>query len=350
MKLIIFAGGSGTRLWPLSLRNSPKQFEKFKDNKSTLQMAFERIKKFGKENIYISTNEKYVDMVKEELPDFIPENILGEPARRDIAAAVGLTLLRLKKQGYSGIVAILWADHFMHRPEEFLKALDGAENLIVENKDRFVFLGEKPRFANQNLGWIQVGKNLKENQYEFLGWKYRPELLDCQMMFEEGNWFWNPGYFVFDIDFVLELYRQHMGEMCLALENMVESEEKIKEEYPKLEAISFDQAIVEKINNNQGVVLKVDMGWSDPGTLYALKESMVEEVDKNYLKGKVVELGSRDSLIYNDDDSKLVTAVGLDGMIVVNTPKSILVCHKDKVPEIKELLKKIEEEGMGEYL
>ena len=110
MKILIFAGGAGTRLWPISRKSSPKQFEILKGDKSTIAMALDRIKDFGLENVYVSTNDKYVDLVYSHLPELDKNNIMGEPARRDLAAAVGLALMRLKKQGVSGTIAMLWAD------------------------------------------------------------------------------------------------------------------------------------------------------------------------------------------------------------------------------------------------
>ena len=350
MKLIIFAGGLGMRLWPLSRKNSPKQFEILKDNKSTLEMAVDRVKDFGLENIYISTNEKYIDLVKKHIPDLNSNNILVEPARRDLAAAVGLTLMRLKKQGVVGTVAVLWADHFMEKEENFRIALKQGEEILKENSDKFIFLGETPRFANHNLGWIYTGKEIKDGQYEFLGWKYRPELLECEEMFETESWLWNPGYFVFDIDFVLGLYKKLKPEMYKALQFMVGDENKIRQEYKRLETISFDNAILEKVEPNQAVVLKVDLEWSDPGTLYALKEALVDKEDKNFTKGKVLLQESKDCFVYNEEKNKLVTTVGLDGYIVVNTKDAILVCHKSKVPEVKKMLGKFEEEGLEKYL
>lgn len=349
MKIIIFAGGAGTRLWPLSRRNSPKQFEKIKDNKSTLQMAVERVMGFGLENIYISTNVKYVPLVEEQIKELEPAQIFAEPARCDLAAAVCLTLLRLKKAGIKGPVAVLWADHFMDRPEEFRAALRKGEKLVEENSKKIVFLGENPRFANHNLGWINLGKKIAGNLYEFLGWKYRPELKQCEKMFGSGKWVWNPGYFVFDIDFVLGLYEKFQSELLRLLINMVEDEKLLAREYQNLPAISFDNAILEKVDPAQAVVIKVDMGWSDPGTLYALKEALVELEEEHYIKGKAIMYDSRDCFVYNEEE-KLVAGVGLDGMIIVNTKDALLVCHKDDVPDVKELLKKIEEEGKEEYL
>ncbi|MFA6427859.1 MAG: sugar phosphate nucleotidyltransferase [Candidatus Magasanikbacteria bacterium] len=350
MTILIFAGGSGTRLWPLSRRNNPKQFEILKDDRSTLQMAIDRVKEFGLEHVYISTNDTYTKQVMLQVPEFAPDHILGEPERRDLAAAVGLALLRLKRQGVEGTIAMLWADHFMDNVDNFIEALQKAQKLIDEDKNRFVFLGEQPRFANQNLGWIHIGDHLGGGVHQFLEWKYRPDLLDCQEMFESQMWLWNPGYFVFDMDFVLGLYKQHQPQMYIALEDMVRDEKNLQEEYPKLDMLSFDEAIVEKVDPSQAVVLRVNLGWSDPGTLYALKESLVKEKNKNFEKGNVVDLGSEDSFIVNDDNTRLVGTIGLRGMVVVSTKDATLVCHKDDVPKVKELLKKIEEQGKEKYL
>jgi len=349
MKIVIFAGGAGTRLWPLSRRNSPKQFEKFKDNKSTLQMAVERVLGFGQENIYISTNAKYVPLVEEQIREIEPVHIFSEPAKRDLAAAVCLTLVRLKKAGVNGPVAILWADHFMDRPEEFRAALKKGETLVEENPERIIFFGEKPRYPNHNLGWIHFGTQINGNVHEFLEWKYRPELGECVEMFESGEWLWNPGYFIFDIDFIISLYEKLMPEMLYSIIQMVENNELLELEYQNLPAVSFDNAIVEKIDPTQAVVLKVDMGWSDPGTLYALKEALVKSGEEHYTKGKVVLQDSKDCFVFSDEE-KLVAGVGLEGMIIVNTKDALLVCHKDNVPSIKDLLKKMEDEGQEEYL
>lgn len=350
MHIIIFAGGAGTRLWPLSRRNTPKQFEKLKGNRSTLQMAVERVRDFGWENLFVATNEQYRDLVQAQVPEVSIEHIFSEPAKRDLGAAVGLALLRLKKQGAHGTVAILWADHFMDNPDQFVVALRQGEELIAQNPERFVFLGEKARFANHNLGWIKLGQAIEQNVYTFAAWKYRPELPECQQMFASHEWVWNPGYFIFDIDFVLGLYAAHQPEMFAALEKMVADETTLATEYAKLPALSFDNAIVEKISPAQAVVLKVNLGWCDPGTLYALKEALVPDTTKNYEHGRVLALDSVDCLLYNGEPKKILTTIGLEGMVVVNTPDAILVCHKDKVPEIKTLLAEMEKQGQSDYL
>ena len=350
MNVIIFAGGAGTRLWPLSRKATPKQFERFFHGKSTLELAIERVRSFGMDNIYVSTNKNYVDIVADQIPDLDRTHIFSEPAKRDLAAAIGLTLLRLKKQGVSGTVAMIWSDHLMDRPEAFVDALKKADALVKENAQRMIFIGEQPRFANQNLGWIQTGEQIGEHHHAFLGWHYRPELDRCEEMFASGEWLWNPGYFVYDIDFVLELYKTHQPALFEALSAMVEDEALLQEAYEQLDAVSFDNAIAEKLKPEQAVVLPVDMGWSDPGTLYAMKEALASSQEDNVEQGHVVTQQSQDCFVYNEEDSKIVTTVGLNGVVVVNTKDSLLVCHKNAVPQIKTLLKRIEQDGLGKYL
>ena len=349
MKLLVFAGGAGTRLWPLSRKSTPKQFEPFFDGKSTLQLAIDRVREFGMENVYVSTTSSYVDIVKKQIPDLDPSHIIVEPERRDVAAAVGLGLTVAKADGASGTVAVLWSDHVMERPEEFTGALKKAEKLLESDSERFIFIGEKPRYANHNLGWIHIGDKVEDGEHKFVGWKYRPDLDVCEDMFASGEWLWNPGYFVFDLDFCLGMYREHEPQMYEALQGMVATSS-IETEYGKLDKKHFDTAILEKLDPSQATVLSVDMGWSDPGTLYAMKELLAEHPDANVEKGNVLCHESKDCFLYNEEDGKLLTSVGLEGVVVVNAKDSILVCHKDHVPRIKELLKKIEDEGLDKYL
>ncbi len=350
MNIVIFAGGAGTRLWPISRQRSPKQFEKLKDDTSTLQMAVHRVKSFGLDHLYISTNEQYAELVEEQVPEIDKNHIFLEPARRDLAAAVLLTLLRLKKQGVRGTIAVLWSDHFMDHEDQFLSALKKGEELLKKSANHFVFLGEKPRFANHNLGWIEIGKPISDDVYEFRSWKYRPEFDVCKDMLASGNWLWNPGYFLFDIDFVLRMYEEHQPELFERLSALMLDEKLLQEGYKDLPSMSFDNAIIEKADPHEAVVLPVDMGWSDPGTLYALKEALTTSEEENYTKGNVLPFNTRDSFVFNEESGKLVTTIGLDGMLVINTKDAVLVCPKDRVPEIKELLKQIEFDGLERYL
>ncbi len=345
MKIVIFAGGKGTRLWPLSRKNSPKQFDRIFNGKSTLELAVERLACFGMENIYIQTVEEYKGIVEEQIKGLPKKNLFIEPCRRNVGPAVALAMSKLLGLGYRGPVAIAWADHIMEKPENFIKNLQLAEELIEEDSQRFVFLAEKPRFANNNFGYIHLGEKLGEaggnDYFEFRNWKYKPSQNECDRMFESGEYLWNSGYFVSSLDFILSKYKELAAPML----------EKISQgKYDQIEPIHFDNVIAEKIKAEEAVVLKTDMGWSDPGTLYALKEALQKDKESNVVQGKVTNLHSKDCLVYNLEGEKLVTTVGLEGMVVVNTKDAMIVVPKEKVKEVTQLVEKLEEEGNDKYL
>ncbi len=370
MKIIIFAGGIGTRLWPLSRKNSPKQFDKIFNGKSTLELAIERVEPFvGLNNIFVQTTSEFADAARAQISALPAENIFIEPSRRNVGPAVCYGMMRLntnlhetehestrikKLESDCDPIAILWADHLMEHTEEFRDALKLGEKLINENSERFIFLAERPRFANNNLGWINVGEKegeIEGNDYfKFLGWKYRPESEECDQMFKDGNYFWNPGYFISSIDFILSQYENLVPEIYENVKNAVENPEDSIEYYEKCEKVSFDRAVIEKTDLSKAVVIKTNMGWSDPGTLYALKEALEKSKEDNVVKGNVVSLNTKDSLLYNFDKKKLLTAVGLDGFVVVNTDDAIIIVPKDEVVNVTKLVEKIGEEGYGEYL
>jgi mannose-1-phosphate guanylyltransferase len=346
MKLVIFAGGKGTRLWPLSRERAPKQFDKFFNGQSTLQLAIDRIKdKFGIENIYIQTIPLYEKVVREQIPELPAGNIIIEPARRDLAAAVCLAMITLKQQGASGAMALLWADHLMERSESFIKALQTGEELIKQAGDRFIFLGERPRFANNNLGWIHVGEKIDAYEgldyFSFRGWKYKPNSDECNAMFAAGEYAWNPGYFITSIEFLDEQYQL----LAPAIYQNV-----LAGNYEQAEALHFDRAIIEKVDLGKAVVIKTDMGWSDPGTLYALKEALAKNKEDNVVQGEASLLNCSDCLLYNSEPNKIIAGVGLNGMIVVNTPDALVVVPKDEVVNITNLVKQMKAEGKDKYL
>jgi mannose-1-phosphate guanylyltransferase len=346
MKIVIFAGGAGTRLWPLSRENSPKQFDKFFDGQSTIQLAYERVAPvFGAQNIYVQTTIKYAEDIKNQLPGLPTENIFLEPERRDVGPAVGYAVNEFKKLGYSGPIAIIWADHLMDKVVEFRKALQTGEKLINADPNRFVFLAEKPRFANNNLGWMKVGEKKGEIDgkayYGFEGWKYKPEKALCDEMFASGQYFWNPGYFITSVSFLKECYQKLAPEIYAKV---------IGGNYAQAPKISFDNAIIEKMDLSGAVILKTDMGWSDPGTLYALKEALAKKVADNITKGNIIDFETKDSLVYNSEGDKLVATVGLEGMVVVNTKDALVVVPKDKVVRISDLVKEMKKKGLEKYL
>lgn len=351
MKIVIFAGGVGTRLWPLSRKKTPKQFEKIIDNKSTLQLAVERlIPTFDYKDIFISTGERYVNIVKEQLPKIPKENIIGEPEMRDVGPAVGLITAILVKKYPNEPMAILWSDHLIKKAELFLKVLKVAEKIVKEDKEKIVFIGQKPRFASCNLGWIELGKKIKEIEglsiYEFKSLRYRPNPEAAEEYFQSGKHSWNPGYFVTTPLFLWKQYERFVPNIykgLLQIQKTIgkkEFKKTLNEVYPNFDKISFDNAILEQLKEENGLVISADLGWSDVGAWEALKEALQKAEEDNVINGKVYLKDTKDCLVYNYTNQTIFT-IDLLGMLVINTPDVILVCPKNSVPKIKKLVESL---------
>lgn len=345
MKIVVFAGGVGTRLWPLSRKNSPKQFEKILGNKSTLQLAVDRLRPdFAFEDVYIATGKKYEAIVKKQLPKIPAKNFIFEPAVRDVGPAVGMAMSIIGKDYPNSPVAILWSDHFVKKERRFREVLHFAEDLVRGNNSSLILIGQRARFANQNLGWIEFGHETKEIRgtkvFEFKKLIYRPTLEQAEQFLETDNFAWNPGYFVSTPKFLLSQFEKFAP-------NLYEGIVKIKDEktvetiYPTLEKISFDNAILEKIDPRHVSVIAADLGWSDVGAWEALKEALEKASNENVTKGKVLVNDSEDNLVFNYTD-QLVVGIDLEKMLVINTDDVLLVCSKNSVPKIKKLVEKLE--------
>jgi mannose-1-phosphate guanylyltransferase len=351
-RAVIFAGGIGTRMWPLSRQSTPKQFERIIGTKSTLQLAVDRIKDvFGYNNIFISTGKRYIPVVKKQLPEIPVKNVIGEPEMRDVGPAVGYLMSILAKDDPTAPVAILWSDHIMRNEDKFREILLIGSIYIKKHPNVFLLIGQKPRFASQNLGWIESGKEIEKinslSIHEFKSWHYRPDMDTAKRYFSDNKYSWNPGYFIVTPRFVFEQFEKHAPDLYSGLKQLQKSygtsrhAKDLKQIYPKFEKISFDNAIMEKIDQHQAVVVSADLGWSDVGAWEALKEVLQTKEGENVVKGNVVLRNTNDSLVYSYTD-QLVTAIDLEGMVVVITPDVILICPQNSIPEVKKQLKEFE--------
>ena len=306
---------------------------------------------FKWEDIYISTSADYEELVKDQLPKLPKGNIIVEPATRDVGPAVGLVTAKFFKESAKEPFAILWgSDHLVKEEEMFRKALKAAEQVVNKDPNKIVFVGQKPRFASQNLGYIAFGDKIQNigeiPVFEFTGFKYRPHLSTAERFLRDGKHAWNLGYFVTTPAFLWESFEKFAPELFAELKKINEAidtprfEKVLKEIYPKIEKISFDNAILEKLDKKYGNVISVDIGWSDIGAWEALKEALSETADENVTKGKVMVEDSRDSLVFNYTD-QLTVGIDLEEMLVINTDDVVLVCPKTSVPKIKKLVESL---------
>lgn len=351
MKVVIFAGGVGTRLWPLSRKNTPKQFEKIIGDKSTLQETVSRLlPEISPKDIFIATGQRYEDVLTKQLSDIPRENFIFEPEMRDVGPAIGLVASILSEEYPDEPVAILWSDHLVKNNKAFKDALKFAEDAVNDGTSQFVFIAQKPRFANQNMGWIEVGEELKSKNdvktFEFKSFHYRPSLDEAEKFYKSDSFFWNLGYFVTTPSHLMHLFESLAPEVYGKLVSLRSSKDEpnyteiLARDYSAFEKISFDDLILMKMPTEGILVVACDLKWSDVGAWESLKEALSETVEENVTKGNVIVEDSRDSLVFNYT-KQLTVGIDLDEMLVIATEDVILVCPKGSVPKIKKLVESL---------
>lgn len=349
MNIVVFAGGVGSRLWPLSRKNTPKQFGKIIADRSMLQIAVHKLfPEFKWEDVFISTGKYYQDIIREQLPNLPQNNIIVEPEMRDVGPAVGLVIARFMKTSPDEPIVLLWgSDHLVKKEALFRKLLRTAEELVKEDPEKIVFIGQKPRYGNQNVGYIEFGKETANKGgvpiHEFTGFQYSPPLEVAEKYAVDGQHAWNLGYFVTTPRFLWQLFKQFSPVLYEQLEKIHNAygtdsyEDVLHTIYPTLDKISFDHAILERMDPKSGCVISADIGWSDIGAWEAMKEALSETVDANVTKGKIILEESHDSLVHNDTE-QLIVGIDLEGLVVVSTNDVLLICPKNSVPKIKKFV------------
>ncbi len=350
MKAVIFAGGVGTRLWPLSRKKSPKQFEKIIDGKSTLQIAVERlIPKFKYEDIFISTGKEYVDIVHKQIKKIPKENIIGEPVRKDVGPAVAFAVGYIgKKFGPTEPVFISWSDHLVKKVDKFQKILSVAEKQINSGLSKIVLVGQKPRFPSVNLGYIHFGDTAQTIDgigiHSFKGFKYRPDKDLATSYFNDKQHSWNLGYFVTTPKYITESFKEFLPlvhDLTLEILNHLQDanfDQTFARLYNRMPQINFDNTVLEQIDKDDCSVIVDDIGWSDVGAWEALKEALQENQKDNITSGRVRLENSQDNLIYNYEDGKLIVGIDLEDILIVNSEDVLLISKKSSVSKIKNIV------------
>lgn len=367
---LIMAGGSGTRFWPLSTNEKPKQFLDLVSEKTMIKETIDRIKKLVPiERIFISTNIKYFDIIKKELPEIADRNIIFEPMARDTAACIGYAACIIRKIYKNSIMAVLPSDHLIKKEKEFLDSLEFA--FYEAEKNKIVTLGVKPTYAETGYGYIEYvdrkkskddknnckNKEIKEifKSYKVKKFREKPNKELAEKYIEQGNYLWNSGMFLWKTEFILHEIKKHMETHKAVLEKIEEMLENVdlnefygeklsdfvKDEFEKFEKISIDFGVMEHTKSVS--VIPVDIDWNDVGNFKSLEDIFPKDRDSNVVQADHFEqIESEGNIVINKENDKIIATIGVENIVIVNTKDALLVCHKDKSQEVKKILNKIE--------
>ncbi len=349
------AGGAGTRLWPMSTKAQPKQFQKLIGNRSLFQMSIERLRPaFSYKDIFVATNQAYKNLVAKQAPKIPKQNIISEPAKRDTAPCIALACAKIALSDPEAFVSVLPSDHLIKKEKNLVRTLTLAEKFLKENPEYLVTLGIKPTYPALGYGYIKVkSQKLKvKNIYQVESFKEKPDLKTAQRYIKSKKYFWNSGMFIWKVETILAEFKRHQPSIYKRLVKIQKSlgtkreRKTIQKEYPKMKKISIDYGIMERAKKI--ACIPVDLGWSDVGDWAALKDILSKEKE-NLIKGQHLGIETQGSLILGPKD-KLIATLGLKNVIIIATDRTLLVCPKEKAQQVKKIVGKLEKEKKQKYL
>jgi mannose-1-phosphate guanylyltransferase len=362
---VIMAGGAGTRLWPMSRGNMPKQLLPVVKGKSLLQLSYDRLRGIlPPDRIYVCTSARHAGQVLANLPELPKENLLGEPMGRDTANAVGFTAAVLHKRDPDACMAIVTADHVIEPVATFQQSINTGFEVAAKMPEALVTFGIIPTHGHTGLGYIHRGEPLAlpnvKDAYRVLAFKEKPDKATADRYVESGRYYWNSGMFVWRADTVLGELAQHLAGARSAFEEIAAAwgtpnqDKVLNTVYPELQRISIDYAVMEPASQQKGkarvVTVEMPVQWLDIGSWPALAEILpTDDHDNASNAPAAVILDSDNNIIVSDDPDHLIATVGLSDMIVVHTKDATLICPKSEAQRVKDLVGKAREKFGEKY-
>jgi mannose-1-phosphate guanylyltransferase len=355
---VIMAGGTGTRFWPASRNDAPKQLLQLVGEQTMLRQTVDRLGELApKERQLIITNRRLVETIRRQLPELPASAIVGEPCKRDTAPCVGLAALLVSRDDPDATMAVMPADHVIRPAEKFQAAIRQAVALVDASPGRIVTFGIKPTYPAEIFGYIQRGEPLASSHpapaYAVKQFKEKPDLATAKKYLDSGEYYWNGGIFVWRARTILEALRERQPAMLGHLEAIVkawdtsEREAVLDREFTAIKPISIDYAVMEYATDV--VVIEAPFEWDDLGGWQSLTRLIGQDENTNTIVGKHLGLGTSGTIVRTADDHLVVT-LGLKDVIVVHTPNATLVADKHCEEQIRQVVKRLEELGWSEYL
>ncbi len=356
---VIMAGGGGTRLWPLSRRDKPKQMlPLIEEHRTLFQATVERLRGLlPGDRIYVVTVDGQMESLREQSPEIPAENFLAEPAPRGTASVVGLAAVTLRARDPQAMMAVLPADHFIRNRDLFHLLIRVAVD--VAEKDYLVTLGITPTYAATGYGYIQRGEPIPERViypvYRVSKFKEKPNEAQARLMLSTGDHSWNSGMFVWKADAILaEIGRQLPGlgsalDEIAAGQGSARREEIIQRVWPDLETVTVDYGVMEHADK-VAVLPAGGLEWSDVGTWDSLFDVLLPDEDGNIVyAGQHIAEDTHNSLVYGQGGDRLVVTIGVDELIIVDAGDVLLVCHKDHAQKVRNIVDGLRNSEMEKY-
>lgn len=349
------AGGSGTRLWPLSRQRRPKQLLRIIDGRSLIYRAVERLRGLMEpKDIFIITLADHLPAIAEELPMLPPENLIGEPLGRDTAAAIALSSAILHEQDPDTLMGVFTADHVIRPTDRFVDIVRRGYAAAAQHGDALVTFGVKPTGPHTGLGYLRRGRPAADGVYEVTAFKEKPDAQTAQQYLSSGEYFWNSGMFVWRTAAILDQLRLHLPATVAAAADLAKlgvaslASDSAKTKYESLQRISIDHAVMEKAA--KVLAVEMDIEWLDIGNWTALPDVMgIDPSGNSAAAQQVATLDSRGNIIVGEDDH-LIAVVGVEDLVIVRSENATLVCHRDHVQKIKDLVARLQADGRQDYL
>jgi mannose-1-phosphate guanylyltransferase len=352
--VLIMAGGRGTRFWPRSRKSLPKQFLSLTgDGETMIQLTVERLLPIIRmEDIYISTNEDYRELVKEQLPGIPEENILCEPVGRNTAPCIGLGAIHIAQKYDDAVMIVLPSDHQIRMPDIFRNTLQDASE-IAEDGNSIVTIGITPNYPETGYGYIKyIPDSRKNSAFAVDRFVEKPNIEKAREYLKSGQYLWNAGQFVWKVSTILDDLKKYMPdtyEKLMTIRAAIGTDDYnavLQKEFRAMQSQSIDYGVLEKADSI--FVIPGSFGWDDVGSWLAVGRLQKEDADGSIVAGDVITVNSKNCIIQGE--GKLIAAVGLENIIVVDTKDAILICDKEHAGEIKTVMAQLEENGRTELL
>lgn len=346
------AGGIGSRFWPMSTQKFPKQFHDILGTGRTMiQQTFDRISQLiPAENIYVITNEEYIDLTQQQLQDIPFENIVGEPAMKNTSACNLYMAKKIEATNPDANIIVMPADHLILKEKAFLEKVELGFKLTSEN-DYLITLGITPTRPDTGYGYIQFIRENNEDYSKVKTFTEKPDLEFAKSFLESGDFLWNAGIFIWNVKSILKAFKKYLPEMTNQFNsceyNCSTEKECINLIYPIVNKVSIDNGILEKANNVY--VIPANLGWSDLGTWTSVYTNADKNDDNNAISSKnVLTYNSKGNVIRIKNQNKAAVIDGLKNYIIVDTEKALLICPRDNDQLIKDYVLDLKNLKKGE--